>query len=169
MRYVEDWEVVEALSLQPRRKADSVLALQAYIRVKLLTGMRRGDLLRLRPGQDFKEDGLHVQPRKTAKTTGKRLVIEWSEELREAVKMALAARPVDIAPFLFCNRRGECYVKEDSSANGWDSMWQRFMGRVLAETKVAERFTEHDLRAKCASDAGSLEHARALLAHADGR
>jgi integrase len=168
-RYVEDWEVVEALAIKPRRKAGSVLAVQAYIRVKLLTGMRRADLLRLRPAHDCKEDGIHVQPRKTARTTGKRLVIEWSAELRAAVEMALAARPVDIAPYLFCTRRGECYAKPDGSANGWESMWGRFMERLLAETKVEERFTEHDLRAKCASDAGSLEHARALLAHADAR
>ena len=168
-RYVEDWEVVEALSLQPRRKAGSVLAVQAYVRVKLLTGLRRGDLLRLRPGQDFRDDGIHVQPRKTAKTTQKRIIIEWSAELRAAVEQARAARPVHIAPFLFCTRRGECYVKDDGTANGWDSIWQRFMDRVLTETKVKERFTEHDLRAKCASDAGSLEHARALLAHADSR
>jgi len=33
----------------------------------------------------------------------------------------------------------------------------------------AEHFTEHDLRAKVASDAKSLEHARALLSHADSR
>lgn len=96
-------------------------------------------------------------------------MIEWSAALRAGVEMALAARPVHIAPFLFCTRRGECYAREDGSANGWDSMWGRFMDRVLAETKVAERFTEHDLRAKCASDAESLEHARALLAHADAR
>jgi integrase len=43
------------------------------------------------------------------------------------------------------------------------------MERVLAETKVKEPFTEHDLRAKVASDADTLEHARALLAHADSR
>ncbi|WP_379677382.1 hypothetical protein [Massilia consociata] len=43
------------------------------------------------------------------------------------------------------------------------------MTRLLTETKVVVRFTEHDLRAKCASDAKTLEHARALLAHADGR
>jgi len=168
-RYVEDWEIVEALALKPRRKTGSVLAVQAYMRVKLLTGLRRGDLLRLRPCQDFEDDGIHVQPHKTARTTGKRLIIEWSPELRAAVDAAIAARPVDIAPYLFCNRRGECYVKDNGSANGWDSMWQRFMDRVLAETKVTERFTEHDLRAKCASDASSLEHARALLAHADSR
>jgi hypothetical protein len=41
--------------------------------------------------------------------------------------------------------------------------------RSTAQAELSERFTERDLRAKCASDAGSLEHARALLAHADAR
>lgn len=45
-------------------------------------------------------------------------------------------------------------------------MWQRFMARLLSETKIKDRFTEHDLRAKCASDAESLERARQLLGHA---
>ncbi len=48
-------------------------------------------------------------------------------------------------------------------------MWRGFMARVMAETKVEVRFNEHDLRAKCASDATTLEHARALLSHADSR
>ena len=61
------------------------------------------------------------------------------------------------------------YIKEDDTANGWDSLWQRFMDRLLEETKIEQRFTEHDLRAKCASDADTLEHARQLLAHADAR
>jgi len=34
------------------------------------------------------------------------------------------------------------------------------MDRVLVETNVKHRFTEHDLRAKVASDAASLEHVR---------
>jgi len=48
-------------------------------------------------------------------------------------------------------------------------MWQRFIDRVLTETKVTERFSEHDLRAKSTSDAKSLEHARAMLTHSDAR
>lgn len=168
-RYVEDWEVIEALSLSSRRKRGSVIAIQAYIRIKLVTGLRRSDLLRLRV-QDLREDGIHVQPHKTANTTGKRLIIEWTPDLHKAVDEAKAARPVDISPWLFCNRRGQCYINEaKGTANGWDSMWQRFMERVLSDTKVTERFTEHDLRAKCASDADSLEHAQQLLAHADAR
>lgn len=48
-------------------------------------------------------------------------------------------------------------------------MWQRFMKRVLKETKLTDGFTEHDLRAKCARDVKTLEHAQKLLAHADSR
>jgi|PlaIllAssembly_1097288.scaffolds.fasta_scaffold25887_2 integrase len=169
-RYVEDWEVLECLALDSRRNKGSVRAIQAYIRIKLMTGMARSDLLRLQPSQHFKEDGIHIQRHKTAGTTGKRTIYDWTSELHTAVDMALIARPVDIAPFLFCTRTGKGYVNEASGeSHGWDSMWQRFMDRVLKDTKVTERFTEHDLRAKCASDAPTLEHARALLSHADGR
>jgi integrase len=113
---------------------------------------------------------VHVTPRKTEHSIGKRQIIEWSTELRKAIATAKAARPVDITPWLFCTRKGECYIDEEKgTASGWDSMWQRFMERVLKETKVTERFTEHDLRAKCASDAETLEHARALLLHADSQ
>lgn len=167
-RYIEDWEIVECLSLESRRKAGSVLAIQAYIRIKLLTGLRRGDLLRLTMS-DLQDDGIHVTPGKTEHTTGKRLIYEWTDELRSAVVMAKSSRPVSIAPWLFCNRRGECYFNEGGRAGGWDTMWRNFMERVLKETKVKEHFTEHDLRAKCASDAETLEHAQALLAHADGK
>jgi hypothetical protein len=46
---------------------------------------------------------------------------------------------------LFCTRKGEEYFNEDKgAASGWDSMWQRFMERILTETNVKERFTEHD-------------------------
>ena len=166
-RYVEDWELVEALALKPKHKAPSVSIIQAYLRIKLLTGLRRGDLLRLTMG-DLQDDGIHVTPRKTEKSSGKRIIIDWSSELRAAVDAAKAVRPA-LSPYLFCTRKGECHVKADGTANGWDSAWQRFMDRLLADTKIEERFTEHDIRAKCASDAETLEHARALLAHADSR
>jgi hypothetical protein len=79
-------------------------------------------------------------------------------------------RPVNISLWLFCTRKGEGYIDEaKGTARGWDSMWQRFMERILEETKVKDRFTEHDLRAKCASDAEPLEHARARLARADSQ
>lgn len=162
-RYVEDWEILEILALPSVRKKGSVHAIQAYIRIKLLTGLRRSDLLRLKIS-DLKDDGIYIETGKT----GKAHIIEWSEELRSCIDLARRSRPVDISPFIFCDKMGKGYVDEKTGlAEGWASMWQRFMDRVLSETKVTERFTEHDLRAKCASDAETLEHARQLLAHAN--
>lgn len=162
------------LALAPRRKVGSVLAAQAYIRLKLLTGLRRGDLLRLTmpnlKDNGNQEDGIYVEPGKTANSTGKRIIIGWSDEVREAVAMAKAARPVKLSPFLFCNRDGAGYFNEETGrAGGWESLWRNFAKRVMRETQVTEPFTENDMRAKCASDADTLEHARQLLAHADGR
>lgn len=142
------------------------MAIQAYVRIKLLSGLRRGDLLRLRVVDLGHPEGVPVRTSKTDRA----VIYEWSPELRAAIDTALAARPVDISPWLFCNKRGRGYIDETTGeARGWSSMWQRFMTRVLKETAVTERFTEHDLRAKVASDAESLERARQLLAHADSK
>jgi integrase len=84
--------------------------------------------------------------------------------------MAIAARPLDIAPWLFCTKTGEGYFDEvTGKPHGWNSMWKRFMKRLLTETKITHRFTEHDLRAKCASDAETLGRAQQLLGHADSK
>lgn len=167
-RYIEDWEVIECLSLESKRNKGSIQAIQAYIRLKLMTGMARSDLLRLTVS-NLRNDGIHIQRHKTQGSTGKRTVYEWTPDLRATIELVKAARPV-ISPFLFCNRKGKGYFDEETGeSHGWDSMWQRFVARVISETKVENRFTEHDLRAKCASDASSLEHARALLSHADAR
>lgn len=169
-RYVEDWEIIECLALPAKNAKGGVAVIQAYIRIKLLTGMGRGDLLRLEPARHFRDDGIHVQRHKTANSSGKRTIYSWTDALRTAVAQAQAARPVDISPFLFCTRKGEGYMNEETGQPpGWKSMWQRFFARVLAETKVTEHFTEHDLRAKVGSDADSLQHATELLAHADSR
>ncbi len=122
-RYVRDEEVIAALGLSSTRKRGSVTAIQAYIRLKLLTGLRRGDLLRLRV-TDLREDGIYVGTSKT----GKPVVYEWNPDLREAVTMAKNARPIDISPYIFCNQKGQCYYNETvGKASGWESMWQRFM------------------------------------------
>jgi integrase len=41
--------------------------------------------------------------------------------------------------------------------------------RLLEDTKIMERFSEHDLRGKAGSDAESLERAQQLLGHADSK
>lgn len=168
-RYVEDWEVVEFFRLDSKRKKGSVLMIQAYVKLKLLTGMSQGDLLRLHIPTHKTDAGIDIIRHKTAKKAGIRTVYAWTPALKSAWEQAIAARPA-ISPYLFCNSRGECYVNEEKGTQaGFKSIWQRYMARLLKETDLKEPFTEHDLRAKVASDAKSLEHAMQLLSHADPR
>lgn len=165
-RYVEDWEILECMKVTSPRKSGSVLAIQAYIQLKIITGMDRGDILRLTMS-DLKEDGIHNRRGKVEGSTGKRTIYAWTPDLREAVELAKAARP-KLSPLLFCTRKGTGYYNETNGrADGWKNMWARFMDKLLEQTAVTERFTEHDLRAKAGSDAETLEQAQALLAHAD--
>jgi integrase len=174
-RYIEDWELIEALSLKPRRKRGSVRMIQAYIRLKLRLGLRMTDMLLLRQS-DCDAEGIHVTASKTANSTKVKQVFTWVDEtgkdsgLRAAVDACLKARPLDIAPFIFCTDEGECYVDADTGRmDGFESVWARFMDRVLRETKVKERFAERDLRAKVGSDIERIEDAQRLLGHADSR
>lgn len=160
-RYIEDWEILECFSLQPQYKFEGTKVIQAYMKLRLITGLRSGDTLQLKLS-DMHHDGLHVWVHKNKKP----VVYNWTEELRSIIDECLESRPNQNSEYFFCNRRGECYYDATRGlASGWDSMWQRFMKRVLKETALAERFTSHDLRAKCASDVESLERARQLLAH----
>lgn len=174
-RYIDDWEIIEALSLPAMRKRGSVMMIQAYIRLKLLTGMRMSDLLRLQPARDVKDDGIHVQAHKTAHSSGVKQIFTWLDKdgkdtgRRGAYDMCLAARPLDIAPFLFCTVDGSSYVDENGLTTSFNSIWKRFMERVLKETNLSQRFAERDLRAKVATDAESLERARSLLGHVDAK
>ena len=43
---MEDWEIIEVMALPSRRRKGSVGMVQAYLRLKLLTGLRQRDLLR---------------------------------------------------------------------------------------------------------------------------
>lgn len=165
-RYVEDWEIKECAKVTTPRKKGSVLAINAYIQLKIITGMDRGDLLRLTMS-DLQDDGIHNVRGKTENSTGKGTIYDWTPDLRAAVDLAKATRP-KLSPFLFCTRKGTGYYNEKTGrADGWKNMWARFMDKLLEQTEVTERFTEHDLRAKAGSDAKTLDQAQALLAHAD--
>ena len=166
-RLVEDWEIDEALAIESSYRG--VLVANVYIRFKLMTGLRRGDILRLKLS-NLKEDGIHVLLNKTKQSTGKRLIIEWDQEgdmraLSDEI-LRIPPRRIGDAP-LFGTRRGKSYIDYQGRCNAFDSLWQRFMDKVLAETKVAERFQERDLRAKVASDSDSLVEASERLGHAD--
>jgi integrase len=164
-RYIEDWEIDAFMSLQPRRKGDSITWLQAYVELKLLTGLRKGDMLRLKESQ-LEQEGIKVTTGKTADS----VIILWTDSLRNAIARVKAARPVDISPYLFCTRRGKPYIDESGDTSAFNSIWQRCMlERILKETNITERFKEHDLRAKASSDLERIEDATALLTHSDSK
>lgn len=157
-RYVEDWELEEVLKV-----ASPFLAV--YINLKLLTGQRKGDLLSIQLS-DLIDEGILIKPRKTASSTGKTIIIEWDNDLRDAIEDIKDLPSKVSSIWLFHTRKGQPYIKPDGNTSGFDSIWQRFMHKALEETELKEKFREHDLRAKTASDI-EAEHARQLLGHSN--
>lgn len=153
-RYVEDWELLEAI-----RAADDWMIL--YIAFKLMTGMDKSTILSIKL-HDLKPEGIEAA---RIKTKGKARVYEWNPALKECVDNIKAMpRPIS-SMWLFCGRKGQPYITDEGYTDSFNGKWQRFMNKALKETSLTERFTEHDLRAKAASDSESLEFAQALLDH----
>ncbi len=109
-RYVEDWEY-DAF----RKFAGPLIA--AYMNFKLLTGLRKGDILSIRLDQ-LKEDGIHVYVSKSRKS----VIIEWTDALRQAVETIkrLRRQPREgVSRFrthLFCTRDGRPYTVDGFSS-----------------------------------------------------
>jgi integrase len=116
----------------------------------------------------IRSNGIHVTPRKTASSTGRSTIYEWTSDLRLAIQAITRTRRHVKSPYLFCTRRGLPYIKEDGTTSGFDSIWQRTMKKALNSTNLVDRFTEHDLRAKVASDT-SADHAKELMGHSDSK
>lgn len=166
-RYVEDWELEEWC------KVASPFLL-AYAGLKGATGLRKQDMLTIRM-RDISDDELTVTSLKTGKTIRFPLWIDGEptsvqaalEDIQEYYRgIQQRSRVPKLSQFLFHNRKGECYWNFDkATCSGFDSIWQRYMKKALAETQLEESFTDHDLRTKVASDLDSDQEASALLAH----
>ena len=158
-RYVEDWEVDASLAVaQPW--------VVAYIWIKLASGQRRSDLLSLTLDDIRPEsDGIRIKPSKTRRSSGRKVLIQWTPELLAWRELVLSVRPITTDPHVFVNKKGAGWLDPKTGrANGFDTAWGRFMKKVMAQTRVVERFQERDLRAKTASDT-DLQHASRLLVH----
>ncbi len=155
-RYVEDWELDEALTVASP-------LIKAYVNLRLQLGLRRGDMLRIR-NEHLLEEGILVVPSKTEHSTGKKIIYQWTDELMFAVDEVKNLSTEIQSEWLFCTRKGKGYMNENGRSNSFDSIWNRFMKKALSQSKLELRFTEHDLRAKVASDT-ELAHAQQLLGH----
>lgn len=146
-RYVTDEEVEAFL------KHCSAM-LKAYVELKLLTGLRQGQILNLKL-TDWDGENLTVPGAK-----GGRTVVYSGDGLKDAFNQAAVLRKGRAlrSIFLFATRNGRPY-----SGDGFRSIWQRAMSKYLAQGNA--RFTDHDLRAKVASDSESLAAAQSRLGH----
>ena len=146
-RYVTDTEFMAVYAhAQPVVRAAMLLA--------AVTGLRQGDLLRLRRS-DFGEDGLTVHTRKT----GQPLVFGWTEGLRRAVLEAVESREF-VPLILLSTEDGKPYT-----GSGFRSLWHKAKAAAYAANPAMPKYTFNDLRAK----AGSESRDWRLLGHMDQR
>jgi len=115
--------------------------LRLYLDLEALTGMRKGDMLKLRL-DSITSEGLSIVQGKT----GRRLIYEWSPELRDAIEGIRKLRRPVRSLHLFTTRDGQPFT-----AKGFNSAWQRAMKAAIKNGLLC--FTEHDLRAKVVTDA----------------
>lgn len=138
-----DREVTPAEVMAWYRFAGPMLG--AYTCLKLLIGLRKADMLRLRI-DGWSRDGLQSPARKN----GKRFLFVRTPALVRAVGRVIG-RLRDDAVYLFETRTGDPYIDDAGDTSGFDSIWQRRMVRLAAGGH--DRFTEHDLRSKAGDDA----------------
>lgn len=112
----------------------TLLALTAWL--AYLTSQRKGDLLKLRLDK-IADEGLMIQQGKA----GAKVLIEWTDRLRECVaELRALPRPIQ-GMYLICNRAGQPYTD-----SGFKALWGRAMTAWVKSG--GERFHFHDLRAK---------------------
>lgn len=166
-RYVEDEELEEFLSVCNAMQ-------KVYIPLKLATGKDKSMLLRIKLN-DITGEGVKFPKRqKTAgKKGGKASIVLFEHQgqstgLKEIIDniMVWRKRWCKVQSFyLFASSMGQPLITDQGITSNFDSQWQRTMKKALATTSLAERFTEHDLKAKTASDAENAEQASKLLQH----
>lgn len=138
---------------------------RCYALLKRLTALPQSDMLDL-DDSHITERGIVYIRNKTARTDGVPVIYRWTWALRIVVASALAMRqplPENVQPLaprpLFPSRYGT-----RRSRQGFKTAWQ--IGMVEYAKDGFKRFWEHDIRAKVASDADDIEHARKMLNHA---
>jgi integrase len=161
-RYVTDEEYKIVYDAMPAK-------LQIAMDLALLTGQRQGDLLELR-WKDVSEDGVYFQQNKT----GKKLLVGLSEALSAVLERARRLNPAEPKEYVIRRGDGLRYTPE-----GFRAPWQRRTRRLVTgywrkkkgqlkvwiEPRLKERYTFHDLRAKCVSDTKDINSAFERAGH----
>lgn len=134
-RYVTDAEYIAVYNTMPT-------PVQCAMDIAITTGLRQGDILKLRLG-DWTEAGLLV---KTGKT-GKVLRFKRTPELAATIAQCRSLPSKISTLAIIHNREGQHYT-----SGGFQAMWKRRMTEALKDGLITEHFTFHDLRAKAGSE-----------------
>lgn len=156
-RYVTDQELTTFLTHCDMR-------LQLYVKLKLLTGLRQSDLLKLR-FEDFDSTGLCL----TISKSGRGVARRGQLRVRYPLVPELASLSTQFAT-LYGSSTSPLMRRQRTcgplTSSGFDSLWDRAWGRLRKSGSTIPHFREHDLRAKAATDAESLGYdPSSLLAH----
>lgn len=130
--------------------------LQCVMDLCYLTGQRIGDVLKIEDA-DLRDEGVFFEQQKT----GKRLVVEWTQELRAAVERAKELRGSKTrTQYLLGGRGGNLRLHSN--------VWRIFKDAAI-RADIPD-VTLHDLRAMAGTDAESQGiDPSALLGHSDPR
>lgn len=136
-RYITHAEYTAVRALAP-------LWVQILMDLAYITGQRRADLLSLTRNQ-VTDAGLLI----TQSKTGKKLLIEWTPDLRATVARALAELPGPgvHSVYVICDTRGQ--RRRDAA---FTTAWTRLMDKCVAQGAIDERYQFRDIRAKAGSD-----------------
>lgn len=125
-----------------------------------LTALRQFDILKIKL-TDLTDEGIFVHISKTKN----KILIQWSDSLRQLVEKAKALSRAPDNVYLFTNTKGRPYT-----SSGLQTIWQRLMRTAIEDNILTDRFRFHDIRRKAATDIESQfgrETARKLLGHID--
>lgn len=152
------------------RPTDSGQTIVCLIDLAYQTAQRISDLLSLN-WQDVSEEGIYFKPAKTVNSSGVRMLVEMTAELRATIDSAKGGKVKAIGPVI-CTQTGSRFTY-----SGAQSAWKRACIRARESyektcgengTIPDERFLRdmhfHDLRAKALTDMKRLEGAAAAQA-----
>lgn len=140
-RYVEDEEVAKFVKLAPNW-------IKLYVELRLQLALRQQDMLVLQ-WEKVTDEYLDVRTQKT----GKRLRFAMTPELKDCLDKIEVK-----GDWVFMSRTGKPYTR-----GGFGTEWRKVMTKFVEQG--GERFHEHDLRGKTATDIDDVVVAQKVLGH----
>lgn len=157
-RYITDTEMekMNKGALKAKDGLDNLAGpmLVAASRLAVVTAQRIGDLLDL-TWSDVSEEGVYFHPAKTVNSTGVKMLIEMTPELREVLDTLKNCYSKKPSAYVIHTLKGGQYTY-----SGFQSNWRRARDRAgLTNTHI------HDLRAKALTEIYDEKDAQSLAGH----